>query len=85
MLGCRERESILENMVRIGEALLHVAAVKLEMRADVGAFHRLDLGEVGEAGFRDANRLVDQSCAGLQSFVDIQNRRQLFVFDVDQT
>ena len=37
-------------LVRFGEPFLDVAAIELEMRADVGPFHRLDFGEIGKTG-----------------------------------
>ena len=85
MLRRRQCESIFENMIRFGKTFLDVAAVELEMRADIGAFDRLELGKIGKTRFRYANGLMDQSRAWLQCLVDIQNRRQLFVFDFDQS
>jgi hypothetical protein len=55
------------------------------VRTDVGAFYWLELGKIGKTGFRYANRLMNQRPSWLQCLVDIQNRRQLFVFYLDQT
>src|SRR4030095_3813321 len=61
MLRRRQGERIFENMIRFGEAFLHIAAVELKMRADIGAFYWLELGKIGETRFRYANRLMNQS------------------------
>ena len=72
-------------MIRCGKTFLNVAAVELKVRADIGPFYWLELGKIGKTGFRYANGLMDQSRTWLQCLVDIQNRRQLFVFHLDQS
>ena len=50
VLRRRQREGVFENLVGLGEAFLDIAAIELEVGANIGAFHRLDLGEIGKAG-----------------------------------
>ena len=68
MLGGRQCERIFENMIRFGKASLNVAAVELEVRANIGPFYRLELGKIGKSGFRYANRLMDQGPPGFNAW-----------------
>ena len=58
VLRRRQGKGVFENAVRFGETFLDVAAVELEMRADVSPFHRLDFGEVGETGSRQLDGIM---------------------------
>ena len=84
MLRRRQRERIFENMIRFGKAFLNIAAVELEVGADIGAFDRLDLGKIGKTGSRHLTESCTKVAPGLQRLVNIQNRRQLFIVDFDQ-
>ena len=84
MLRRRQRERIFEDMVGLGEAFPNIAAVELKVRADVGAFDRLYLGEIGKAGSRQFDRVVDQRRAWFNASLHVEHRRQLLVIDFDQ-
>ena len=71
MLRRRQRKSVFENMIRFGETFVDIAAVEPEVRADVGAFHRFELGKISETGARQFDRFVNQDCTGLQRLVNI--------------
>ena len=78
MLGRRRREHILEDAVRLGKGLFHVALAKLVVVADVGALAGLDVGQVRERPGR-AKLLVDDGGVRLDGVEHVQHHRQRLV------
>ena len=68
MLCRRQRERVFENLVGFGEAFLDIAAIEFEVGANVGAFDRFDLSEIGKTGTRHFDRIVHQSRADLSAW-----------------
>ena len=71
-------------MIRFGEPFIDVAAVEFEMGAQVRAVDGLQVGEIGETGRRQLDRVVNQHRARLERVVNAEHRRQLFIIDFDQ-
>jgi hypothetical protein len=63
MLCRRQRERVLENMVGFSEAFVNIAAIEREVGANVGAFDRFDLSQIGETGSWHFDRIVHQGRA----------------------
>src|SRR5207249_6976174 len=74
-------EALLENEVRFAKALLHIAGSKLEMFADIR--QRAGHDEVRFVVLRII--LVDGPRAGFRGFLRRKIRRQIFIFDFDQS
>ena len=85
MLRRRQREGIFEDLVGLVETSSDIAAIEFEVGANIGAFHRLDFGEIGKTRCRQFDRVVHQGRARFQGLVNVEHRRQLFVVDLDQT
>ena len=75
MLGRGQGECVFENTIRLGKALFDVAAVELEMGAQVGSFDGLQFGKISKAGFRQLDGFMNQRRIGLERFLDIEDRR----------
>ena len=75
MLGRRRREDILEDAVRLGKGMVHVALAQLVVVADVGPLAGLDVGQVRERPGRP-DLLMNDGGVRLDGVQHVQHHRQ---------
>ena len=78
MLSRRRREHVLEDAVRLGKGLVHVALAQFVVVADVGPLAGLDVGQVRERPGRP-DLLVNDGGVRLDGVEHVQHHRQRLV------